>query len=135
MPFDDILPWCVRESRRVVRRPDDSLWLRVMNVPAALTARSYPGTGRLNIGIRDRIVAANEGTWALDASPDGATCEPTTAPADLEMDIELLGAIYLGGHRVDTLVRSGRIGGTPEAAALADALFRWHRAPWCPEVF
>jgi predicted acetyltransferase len=135
LPVDDILPWCIRESRRVVSKPCDSLWLRVMDVPAALLARTYSGSGRINIAVRDEIIPSNSATWVLDATPDGSTCEKTNDAADIEMDIEMLGAVYLGGQQFETLARAGRMSGTPEAVALADGLFRWSRAPWCPEVF
>jgi len=54
---------------------------------------------------------------------------------DLELDIEALGALYLGGVRPSALALAGRIRGTRETLARAEAMFPWHPLPWCPEIF
>ena len=46
-----------------------------------------------------------------------------------------LGALYLGGMRAHTLARAGRIEGSDEAVARADAMFAWNPQPWAPEIW
>ncbi len=45
-----------------------------------------------------------------------------------------LGAVYLGGARLQTLRRAGRVHGEWEKLRQADAMFSWQPLPWCPEV-
>jgi predicted acetyltransferase len=76
------------------------------------------------------------GRWTLDASPDGATCEPTTATADLSLSAEELGGVYLGDTTLRSLHQAGRVDEhTPGAVERASLLLAWPRAPWCPEIF
>ncbi|HSD49632.1 MAG TPA: sterol carrier protein domain-containing protein, partial [Actinomycetota bacterium] len=96
----------------------------------------YGGPGRIVVDVRDPFCVWNEGRFALDAGPDGATCEPTTEDPDLRCDVNVLGAAYLGGVSFRQLRRAGRVDeGSPGALARADALFGWDPAPWCPFVF
>ncbi len=62
--------------------------------------------------------------------------ERTSAALDLRLDVSALGSVYLGGFSFVQLSRAGRIEELRAGATCwADALFRWDRAPWCPEVF
>lgn len=134
-PVDDPLPWKVNDRRRVQRKRYESLWLRLLDVPAALEARAYEGAGRMVLGLTDAFYPDLAGSYSLEAGPGGASCERTDAEPDLVMDIADLGSIYLGGHRASTLARAGRITGTPDVIAAADRIFGWSTTPWCPEVF
>ena len=62
-------------------------------------------------------------------------CRATTAAPDVELAIDALGALYLGGHRFTTLARAGRVTGDLAALQRADRMFTWHTLPWCPEIF
>lgn len=135
LPVDDELPWRVTEPRRIQRTVHDSLWLRIMDVPEALCGRAYRDKGRLVLGIRDPFLPDNDGHYELAAGPQGAECRRTDAEPDLEMPVDALGALYLGGHRIRTLWRAGVVRGSDEAMATADRLFAWDPAPWCPEDF
>jgi predicted acetyltransferase len=54
----------------------------------------------------------------------------------LRLDVSSLGAVYLGGFTFEQLVQGGRVEELRRGAARrADAMFSWHRAPWCPEIF
>jgi len=134
-PLDDELRWRVTEPRQVRREVFDSLWLRVLDVPAALAGRSYAIEGDLRIGIHDPMYRDNDGTYLLSATPDGAECWPVDEPPDLELEIDALGAILLGGRRLGSLARSGRVRGSANLIRHADSLFTWDPAPWCPEIF
>lgn len=132
VPVDEPLTWMLSDSRAVrVTGVRDFLWLRVVDVAAALAARSYPLQGALVLDVADPVVAANAGRYLLRAAPDGAACVPTNEPADLSLSVSELGAAYLGGVDVTTLARAGRViehaGG---ALARADMMFASRPGPW-----
>jgi predicted acetyltransferase len=134
-PVDDELRWRVTEPRRVQRKVSDSLWLRILDVERALASRSYPVPGTLRIGLHDRVFPDLEGTYELTVDAAGATCRRTSGEADLRLDIDALGAVYLGGRHLWSLHRAGRVHGTPAMLRRADALFSWDPAPWTTSVF
>lgn len=136
VPGDDAIFTRLRDPRCVDLRAVDGLHVRVLDVPKALTTRSYARSGTVTVEVTDPLGYA-AGRWTLDASPDGATCEPAGgAPADLAMSVEELGAAYLGDTTLRALHRAGRVDEhTPGAADAASDLLAWPRAAWCPEIF
>jgi predicted acetyltransferase len=132
---DSVLPFLVADSRRVERTISDGMWVRILNVPAALEARRYRVDGRLVFEVTDPFWGRSTGTYVLEGGPDGAVCRPGDGPPDLRLDVRELGAAYLGGTPFAAMGRAGLVGGEPEALERADLMFGWHRQPWCPEVF
>jgi predicted acetyltransferase len=135
-PVDDALPWLL-DNARAVRQAGraDFLWVRVLDVATSLAARSYAAAGRVVLEVVDPL-GLTGGTFALDASSDGAVCSATDAPADLTLPIRALGAAYLGGARLGTLHAAGWLDEhTPGGVARADALFAGTVAPWCNTWF
>ena len=135
-PVDDPTPLWLHDGRRanLVDR-SDHLWARVLDVPAALTARTYGFSGRLVLEVDDPFGFA-AGRFALDASPSGASCVPTTDSPDLALPVGALSAAYLGGLTVSRLAAAGSVDErTPGAVAAATALFTAPRAPWCAMTF
>ncbi|WP_157695109.1 GNAT family N-acetyltransferase [Nakamurella panacisegetis] len=135
-PVDDPLPYLVTDGRQVRRHePIDSLWLRLLDVPAALSARRYRTSGRLMLEVADRL-GYGAGRFVLSVADGAATCEPTDEPADLTMDISTLSSLYLGGVGAKTLHRAGLIEvGDPALADVADTMFGWGTAPSCTTMF
>ncbi|HEU0087807.1 MAG TPA: GNAT family N-acetyltransferase [Pseudonocardiaceae bacterium] len=135
-PADELLPWLLTDARHA--QPSDRsdfLWLRPLDVAGMLAARSYLVPGRVVLDVVD-TGGLTGGRFALDAGPDGACCVPTTASADLILDVAALGSIYLGGYRVRTLAAVGLIDEhSPGAVARADAMFRCPVTPWCSTWF
>jgi predicted acetyltransferase len=133
---DDPLLHLVTEPQSVVTRVGEALWLRVVDVPAALAARSYAMPFEVVLEVSDDVCPWNAGRWALRWDGTTATCARTATPAGLELGPAELGAVYLGGTRLEELARAGRVkelrGG--ELAA-ANRAFTGDRAPWCPEIF
>ncbi|HEY7604060.1 MAG TPA: GNAT family N-acetyltransferase [Gaiellaceae bacterium] len=110
----------------------DGLWVRLVDVGAALSARSYTGDGPLVVDVRDAFCPWNEGRWLI---LDGKATRTTDA-ADLALDVADLGSVYLGGFTFRDLQRAGRLQELTEGAVYrADATFRTDGAPWCPEIF
>ncbi|MER5852285.1 GNAT family N-acetyltransferase [Streptomyces sp. NPDC002012] len=133
---DDLLPLLLPDPRaaRIVTQAD-WLWIRVLDVVRALEARTYAVPGALTLDILD-ATGLTTGRYHLDASPSGATCTPTTASADLALDVRELGTLYLGDESPARLAALGRIEElTPGAVALTDGMFRAARRAWCPDVF
>lgn len=134
-PPDDPLPWLLANSRLLERRLRDGAWLRILDVPAALAARRYRQPTSVVLAVADPQIPENSGRWRLDGGPDGATCTRTDAPADISAGIGALSAAYLGGWSLADLAAAGRVVGSPEAIAAADAAFTWRPHPWAVTWF
>jgi predicted acetyltransferase len=110
----------------------DGLWLRLVDVVAALEGRSYDVDGAVVFEVRDDFCPWNEGRWKL---ADG-TATRTDETVDVALPVQSLGAAFLGGISFASLARAGRVEELQDGAlARADAMFRWDRHPWCPEIF
>ena len=135
-PVDEPLLHLLAEPRRLRLTLRDGLWIRLVDVPAALTARGYVGQGRVVVEVRDRFCPWNDGRFVLEADAGGSSCSPTDAEPELACDVNALGAAYLGGATFRQLWRAGQVEERRAGAlARADALFAWDPAPWCPFVF
>lgn len=115
---------------------DHGLWLRVVDLPRALSGRAYARAGELVMRVHDDLLPANDGTWVLRAADGDASCERTGAAPEIEWGIAELGACYLGGIGPRALAAAGRVHElAPGAVERAEALLRWPVTAWCPEVF
>ncbi len=127
VPVDEPLRWLLRESRRMrVTRLGDSLWVRLLDAPAALSARTYATSGRVVFEVVDELRphGGAAGRITLDGGPDGAEARRTSVEPDLVLVVAELGGILLGGARPSALARAGLIDErTPGALAAADAMF------------
>ncbi|MFB7370193.1 GNAT family N-acetyltransferase [Streptomyces sp. NPDC056222] len=133
---DDLLPLLLPDPRAAhITTQADMLWVRVLDVAKVLEGRTYGASGSLVLELRDAAGLAG-GRYRLDASPEGAACAPSTASADLALDIAELGTLSLGDESVVRLAALGRVEEVaPGAADRADALLRTSRRPWCPDIF
>ena len=130
LPIDHPLFFLLAEPRRMGFRVGDGLWVRLVDVEAALAARSYGEGESVTIQVADAFCPWNEGCFRV---PGG---ERTDAEPDLSVDVATLGSVYLGGFTFAELARALRLEELrPGAIARADTLFRADRAPWCPEIF
>jgi predicted acetyltransferase len=121
-------------ARLNLARPtiSDGLWLRLVDVGQALSARSFAGDGPIVLQVEDAFCGWNEGRWSVGAGEAART----DADPDLALDVADLGSVYLGGFTFRELWRAGRVRELRTGAlALADDLFRTETAPWCPEIF
>ena len=132
LPIDHQLFQILAKPRHMKFRVGDGLWARLVDVGVALSARSYAADGAVVFDVVDEFCPWNEGRWRL---ADG-TAKRSTASPQLRCDVTALGSVYLGAFGFSELVRGGRVEELRRgAAARADAMFRWGRAPWCPEIF
>ncbi|MFF7487706.1 GNAT family N-acetyltransferase [Streptomyces luteogriseus] len=133
---DDLLPHFLPDPRAArITSLADWLWLRVLDVERALEARTYEGTGALVLEVAG-VDGLTGGRYRLEASPEGASCTPTTESAELELGLGELGALWLGDESAVRLAALGRVREERAGAARkADALLRTSRRPWCPDMF
>jgi predicted acetyltransferase len=133
---DEPLQFMVDEPRQLGAGLSDALWLRIIDLPAALTTRSYAAEVDVVLEITDERIPANAGRWRLTASPTGTRCVATSDPADLACDIRVLGSAYLGGVSLTSYADAGQVTELrPGALAATSIAFGWHRAPSSVEVF
>ena len=132
LPVDHPLWWLLATPRNMRPRVGDGLWVRLVDVGAALSARAYASDGAVVFDVIDDFCPWNAGLWRVS----GGRAKRTTAAPQLRLDVNALGCAYLGGFSFSGLVRGGRAEELRRgAAARADALFAADRAPWCPEIF
>jgi predicted acetyltransferase len=133
LAVDDSLVLTVDRPNELRPRGFDGLWVRPVEVGAALAARGVSGDGRATIEVTaDPHFPDNVGTWTVE----GDRVRRASRRPDVRLDVQGLGMTMVGGFTFAQLARAGR---AEEAArgglARADALFRAERAPWCPEIF
>jgi predicted acetyltransferase len=136
LPVDHPLFLFVTEPRRLRPRPGDGLWLRIVDVQRALSARTYAADGAVSLELADAFLPANEGVWRLEVSGGEVRVSRSDAAPELRLDVADLGSTYLGGFTFAELARALRVEELAEGAVeRADDLFRTRSAPWCPEIF
>lgn len=129
-PLDEPLEWLFTDPRAVtVTEFEDETWLRLLDVPFMLAQRTYADGDPVVVGVTDRLVPANTGGYLI--TPDGAS--RTDRAPDVEMGVDLLGAVYLGDTTFTQLVTANRI--TAANPAAADRLFVSPEVPWCGTYF
>ena len=135
-PPEHPLRWQLADFRAgEVSTVTDWLWVRLLDVPRALTARGWFADGELVLAVDDPFLS-ERGRYLLTVRDGKAECVRTDREPDLSLDIRDLGSIYLGGTAPSLLVRAGHIQAHhPGAAALADTLFRADRSPHCLHWF
>jgi predicted acetyltransferase len=123
--LDDPLRWRFTDFRALrVTSEHDFLWARVMDPAAALAARRYEREAELVVELADEARPDVAGRYAVAGGPEGASCERTSASADLSMDVAELGSLLLGGASARALGEAGRISARSAAAlAMADGFF------------
>jgi predicted acetyltransferase len=127
-----VLSW-LAEPRAARPRVRDSLWVRVLDVPAALAGRRYACDVDVVVEVSDEHAPQNAGRWHLTGGRTAASCERTQAPPDLALAVSDLGAAYLGGTPLRARPVEQR---TPGALDVASTAFGpVGAAPWCPLVF
>jgi predicted acetyltransferase len=136
-PVDEPLRWYLTNPRLLrTTLVADHLWVRLLDLPAALEARGYATEGSLVLEVTDALRPENQGRWLLEGGPGGATCQRTSRSPDLVLDVADLGAAYLGGTRLAMLGRTGRADERTRGALVrGDAMFTCDPPPWTTTYF
>ncbi|MBD0338686.1 MAG: GNAT family N-acetyltransferase [Thermoleophilia bacterium] len=121
----------VRDPRGLRPIVHDGLWLRLVDVEAALAARTYRPGDPVVLEVRDDLCPWNAGRFRV-----GEGAERTDAEPDLILDVADLASVYLGAYDFVRLARARRVDvRTASAAERASDLVRTPLPPWCPEIF
>jgi len=131
LPLDHPLFLWMREARRMRFSVVEALWVRLVDLGAALAARGLRD-GEIVLDVRDEFCPWNQARWRVA----NGNADRTTAPAELALDASALASTYLGGFTFEQLRWAGRLEELKAGAVeRADELFRTERLPWCPELF
>ena len=121
----------VVDARSLQLRVSEGLWLRLVDVGAALAGRTYANDDSVVIEVRDEFCPWNAGRWRV-----GGEVARTEDEAELELDVADLASVYLGAFSFARLAAADRVRELKDGAlARADAVFRTERTPYCPEDF
>jgi predicted acetyltransferase len=121
----------VVDPRSLNLRVSEGLWLRLVDVEAALAGRSYATNDEVVLDVRDEFCPWNAGRWRV-----GRDVARTDDAAELELDVADLASAYLGAFSFSYLAAADRVHELKDGAlARAEALFRTPRPPYCPEDF
>ncbi|MGA5898183.1 GNAT family N-acetyltransferase [Streptomyces venetus] len=135
-PVDDTWQYLVSDLRRCLPRLRDSLYVRPVEVGAALEARTYQAPVDVVFEVEDAFCPWNAGRWRLSGDAKGASCERTTDAADVALSVRELGAVYLGGVSLSALAAAGRVREVRRGAVAEASLgFGTGVAPWLPHGF
>ena len=136
-PVPHPLQLMLLDPRRLGLTVGDGMWLRIVDMAGALSARTYAGEGSLVLEVADDVLPANAGRWQLTVTGDGAAVvTPTTAEPDLVLDIAALACTYLGAWRFIDLAAAGRVREChPGTLHTADVLFTPSRAAYSNTMF
>ncbi|MDH6519058.1 putative acetyltransferase [Streptomyces sp. SAI-135] len=135
-PVDEAWQYLVSDVRRCSLLVRDSLHVRLVDVGAALEARTYQTPVDVVLEVEDAFCPWNSGRWRLSGDAKGASCDRTTDAADLALSVRELGAAYLGGVSLASLAGAGLVQELRQGALAEAAVgFGSAVAPWLPHGF
>lgn len=136
LPIDTPLFGRMDDPRRLGLTIGDALWVRILDVPAALEARSWSADDDLVLEVIDEVLPGAGGRFRVAIREGRATVTRTEAAPDATLGIAALGSLYLGGIRAADLARAGHlVAADPATPGRLDALNVLPRQPWCPAIF
>ena len=134
--LDDPLPHLVSNPNALETHVFPGLWIRLVDLPRALSARRYSAPVDVVLEVSDGLLRDNAGRWRLVSDGSTAQCDAADDLPDLTLDVRALGAVYLGGVSMHSLAAAGLITeNTPGSLAAASSAFSWHVAPASWEIF
>jgi predicted acetyltransferase len=134
--LDDPLAMKIVEPRRIKRAAHfDALWIVILEVVAALEARSYERDGTTRFSVVNAFRDDVESTYELTVTNGVGSCVRVDGDAGVSLDLDVLGAMYLGGADAHAYATAERIRGDVKEIGLLHELFSTARAPWCNQVF
>lgn len=145
LPVDDVITHLLVNLRAAAPRTPDNVWVRVVDVAAALAGRRYAADIDVTLAVTDTRLPANAGVYRLQAEAFGPASvervDPEFDAPELSLDVRELGAAYLGGKSLAALAAAGlvtehaRPGQRRGVLARASAAFGWPVAPASSWVF
>jgi predicted acetyltransferase len=114
----------------------DNLWLRIVDLPAALPLRAYDGACDAVVRVIDPSAPWHEGVWRVEVADGSGTATRSTADPDLEMPVAVLGSLFLGGANLVAAGRAGQVAETrPGALRELTRAFRTDTLPAASPMF
>lgn len=133
-PVDDILPSALVNSRDYkVLSLGDHLWLRILDLPAALAGRRYLHDGSIRLKVVDGLGHA-EGIWQIQVQQGEATASrlPEGNGFEAQLDVRDLATLYLGTRSATHLAGAGVLEATdPAILETLDRIFSTSTTPYC----
>lgn len=111
--------------------PYDNIWIRLVDLPAALAARGYEGSCDVVVDVTDDLLPDNEGAWRLSVAGGEARATRTTDPVEVRLGVAHLGSAWLGWGNLAAMHRAGVV--AEERPGAVSELWRAMRldvAPW-----
>lgn len=132
LAVDHPLPWWLAERQRLRLSASMPLYVRLVDVGAALSQRGTRHDGGVVVDVSDRFCPWNARRWAIEGDGTALRCGPSGAStADVAIDAGELASLSLGGVHPDELARAGLIDElTPGALARLAALLASDRQPY-----
>lgn len=134
-PLRDPVTLLLADPRRVQQVRSDQIWMRLIDVAAALSARRYAVEDEVVLEVSDGFTPEAGGRFRLRGGPDGAECARTDREAEVRLTSADLASAYLGDSRLRDLAWLGRVQGSAAAVDRAQRLFHWPVPPWCAVHF
>jgi predicted acetyltransferase len=138
-PVDEPVAYYLVNGRQVRQLSKfDHLWLRILDLPATLSARKYLTTASLVLEVTDETSYSSEPTsrFRIEGDPSGGSALPTDDEPDIVTDIATISATYLGGTSFAAMATAGRVVERVDGAvARADALFGIKPLPYLTTNF
>lgn len=130
-PEVPLASWLTNPRAAKTRSTWDGMWARLLDVPAALSARTYPVPGTVVLQVTDDLAG---GTFALEVDATGnAECTPTTAAPDVVLGASDLATVWFGCPHgtasLDVMRSLGRVQVRPEKVGWLSTFFStsWRR--------
>jgi len=134
--LDDPLAMKIVEPRRIKHAAHfDALWILILDVVAALEARTYERDGTIRFNVENAFRGDVGGTYELTIIDGVGACTRVDGDVEVSLDLDVLGAIYLGGADASAYAAADRIRGNSQEVVRLHDLFHTTRAPWCNQVF
>lgn len=134
--LEDEAIWWAGGPRACDLRVYDSLWLRIVDVGAALEQRGYAADVDAVLDVRDRTCPWNARRWRLTVQDGAGRCAPSDDPADLTVAADALGSAYLGGRTLTSLAAAGLVEElTPGTLSALSRAMRTDRDPSVAAMF
>jgi len=113
------------------------MWvMRLIDMPAALSARGYPETvqSAIAFNVVDETLPENNGAWRLEVANGAGHLTPATT-ATATLDVGTLASLVSGWLPAREAVRAGRLRGASAAEVASMELIFHGPTPWIAEAF
>ena len=131
-PVDDLVLLALADVRAYdVKARWDEQWVRLLDVEACLSARTFGDGEPVTIAVDDPWYPDNADTFQVSSGG----VKRVIGDADLRAPIAALSATYMGSVQWRDLVKVGRVAASADAAARADRLFAHYPGTWSNTFF